>query len=87
MANTKSALKAIRKSEKNYVRNLAQKRAYKEAKKNVLKAVEAKDKVKASELMPLAQKALDKAAKNKVIEKATASRYKSRLVKKIKSLE
>jgi ribosomal protein S20 len=36
--------------------------------------------------MPAAQKALDKAAKRKVIEKNTAARIKSRLVAKIKAI-
>ena len=43
MANTKSAKKAIRVSERKSVINLRNKRAYKEARKDVKKAIELKD--------------------------------------------
>jgi small subunit ribosomal protein S20 len=87
MANTKSAKKAIRVTERKTVINLRIKRAYKEARKNVQKAISNKDVAKAVELLPLAYKQIDKASKKHVIHKNTAARYKSSLAKQIKLLQ
>lgn len=86
MANTSSAKKAIRVSERKAVINSRVRDGYKSAKKAVSKAVGAKDKSKAMELMPKAFKEIDKAAKSNVIHKNAAARYKSRLSKKVASL-
>jgi small subunit ribosomal protein S20 len=85
MANTKSALKAIRTTKRKTVINLRTKRAYKDASKEVRKAVTGKDLKKAEGLLPEAFKAIDKAAKNKIIHKNTAGRYKAQLSKMIKA--
>ena len=53
--------------------------------KDVNKAVVAGDAKKAKELLPLAYKAIDKAAKRGVIKDNTASRKKSRLTAKVKA--
>jgi small subunit ribosomal protein S20 len=85
MANTSSAKKAIRVSERKRVINLKHKKAYKEAKKDVKKAVIAgEDKKKVTELVTKAQKEIDKAAKTNIIHKSTAARYKSRLASFVK---
>lgn len=86
MANTSSAKKAIRSTAKKAIFNLRRRRSMREARNEVLKAVASKDKKAAAKAIPVAQKAIDKAAKNGVIHKATASRYKSRLAEKVKSL-
>lgn len=86
MANTKSALKAVRNSEKKRIRNLSRKRAMKSALRAVQKAIEAGDRKLAESLLPAAYKATDKASKSSVIHKNAAARYKSRLVQKIKSI-
>lgn len=86
MANTKSAKKAIRVSERKRVINLRKKREYREAKKAVVKAVLAKDKSLAQSSLSLAYKAIDKAAKGNVLHKNTAARYKAQLAKMLKSL-
>ncbi len=80
MANTKSAKKAIRQSERRRVFNLRRLRAMKAAIKEVKKLAAAKDS-KALELLHVAYKAIDKAAKRGVIKKNTAARKKSRLAK------
>lgn len=86
MANTSSAKKALRVAERRSVINLRHRRALKEARKDVLKAVTAKDKTTAQSLMSKAYKEIDKAAKVGVIHKNTAARYKSRLAAKVKAL-
>ncbi len=86
MANTSSAKKAIRSSAKKAVNNIRAKKTYKDARKAVLKAVVSKDKKAADSLLPVAYKAIDKAAKTKVIAKNAASRYKSRLATKVNSI-
>ncbi len=86
MANTSSAKKAIRVSERKRVNNLRHRREMSEARKAVRKAVANKDKKTAEMLLPKAYKEIDKAAKRKIIQKNTAARYKSRLVAKIKSI-
>lgn len=78
MANTSSAKKAIRSSERKKVINIRTKRAFREA----AKAVTGKGDDKAN--LSKAFKAIDKAAKNNVIHKNTAARYKSALSKKVK---
>ena len=49
--------------------------------------VEAKELKAVEEMMPKIYKAIDKAAKRGVIKKNTAARKKSRMMKKIKSIE
>ena len=87
MANTSSAKKAIRVSARKAVINVRVRRAFKEARKAVEKAVIAKDKKEAANLLPKAYQAIDKAAKGNVIHKNTAARYKSELVKRVKSIK
>lgn len=86
MANTSSAKKAIRVSLRKQKVNLNRKRAFKDARKEVKKAIEKKDQKKALQLLPKAYKEIDKAAKTNVIHKSTAARYKSRLAAKVNSL-
>ncbi len=86
MANTSSAKKAIRVSERKRIINLRVNRKYKEDRKAVMKSIEGKDKANAEKLLPAAFKSIDKAVKGNVIHANTAARYKSQLAKKIKSL-
>lgn len=86
MANTSSAKKAIRVAARKTVINLRHKRAYKDAKKGVLQAVESKNKKEALSLLPKAYKEIDKAAKTNIIHKNTAARYKSSLTKRVNAL-
>ncbi len=82
MPNLDNAKKALRQAQKRTIANNSVKRAYKQAMKNVTKAAE-KGEANVNELIVLAQKKLDKAAKKGVLKKNTAARKLSRLVKRV----
>lgn len=86
MANTTSAKKAQRVSERRYVFNARRKKAMKDSVKTVGKFVAAKNTKDAEKSLPTLFKAIDKAAKNGTIKKNTAARMKSRIVKQIKAV-
>lgn len=77
MPITTQAKKALRKARKHALHNQTIRNAYKDAIKAVRKAKEAGQ--DANELLRLAQKKLDKAAKRGVIKSKTAARKLSRL--------
>lgn len=81
----RNAKKALRQAQKREAENKVVKKSYKEALKNARKAVEssAKD---LKEQAVLAQKKLAKAVKKGVINKNTAARYTSRLMKKVNAI-
>jgi len=81
----KSAKKALRQSKRRATRNLKRKKAMKDVIKKIKKLLAAKKTEEAKKLIPLAYKAIDKAAKTGVIKKNAASRQKSRLMKLFKS--
>lgn len=81
----KSAAKELRKSKKRREQNKIVKNNIKYLKKQILKALAKKDIKSARDIFIKFQKVVDKAAKRGVIKKNTASRYKSRLSKKIKT--
>jgi small subunit ribosomal protein S20 len=83
MANTKSAKKAKRASDKRHVFNVRHKRAVKDAVKGVSKLVGDKKGTEAAKLLPNVYQAIDKAAKTGVLKKNTASRMKSRIARSI----
>lgn len=80
-----SAKKALRQSKRRQTRNLKRKRAAKDIVKKIKKLIVAKKIKEAEKLIPLAYKAIDKAAKTGVIKKNAASRQKSRLMKLFKA--
>ena len=84
MPITKSAKKALRQNKTRHERNLVRKEAYKKLVTQYRKAISTKNAEAAAKMVPMVFKALDKAAKNKVIEKNKASRLKSRLAKLLK---
>jgi len=84
MPNTKVAIRALRKSERNRYSNLSKKRVLKNVIKDVKKSIEEGDKEVLKTKLTLAYKKLDKAAKTNLIKKNKAARIKSRLAKKIK---
>ena len=86
MPNTKSAKKALRQSERRRILNVRRKRSLRTALKNFEKTLAAKNKEEALRLYPGIQKALDKSAKNNIIKKNTASRKKSRLAARLKTI-
>ncbi len=79
MPITKSAKKVLRASARKKVFNDRRRRAMREAVKGVKKFVVEKKNKNAAELLPVAYKAIDKAAKRGIIKKNTAARKKSRL--------
>jgi small subunit ribosomal protein S20 len=79
MPITSSAKKALRQNKVRRERNIIKKEAYKKVIVKYRKLIVAKGFDEAGKLLPLVFKALDKAAKTKVIEKNKASRLKSRL--------
>jgi small subunit ribosomal protein S20 len=85
MPITKGAEKANRQSKKKHIFNIRRKSVMSDVVKDVNKAVIAGDAKKAKELLPLAYKAIDKAAKRGVIKDNTASRKKSRLTARVKA--
>jgi len=81
MPITRSAKKALRQNIKRRKRNLIYKKKMKGLIKEVRKLALEKKVEEAKKLLPQIYKALDKAAKTRVIKKNTASRKKSRITK------
>jgi len=86
MPNKKSAEKELRKNIKRKAANKTFADKLKATIKANIKQINAGDK-SVIEKIPLTIKAIDKAAKKGVIKKNTASRKKSRLMKRINSLK
>ena len=86
MANTKSAIKRIRRISKQTVVNKARKSRYKNALKKMNALIENKNKAEALKFLPKLNSELMKVAKTGVIKKQNASRNVSRITKKISSL-
>lgn len=78
MPITKSAQKALRQSKKKKIHNDRYENRIRVLQKEINKLVASKKTKEALELLPKYYKALDKAVKENVIKKNTASRKKSR---------
>ncbi len=83
MANTKSAIKRIRRISKQTSVNKARKSRYKNALKKMSILIEEKKKNEALKFLPKLNSELMKIAKTKIIKKQNASRNISRITKKI----
>ena len=86
MANTKSAIKRIRRISKQTSVNKIRKSRYKNAIKKMNILLEKKDKSEALKFLPKLNSELMKIAKTGVIKKQNASRNISRITKKISSV-
>lgn len=86
MANHISAMKRDRQNSKKQTLNRFWKSRVRTASKNVLEAVEKKDKKTAQATLQVAMKEIDKAAGKKVIHSGTASRKISRLSKAVATI-
>ena len=86
MPITKGAKKAHRASLRKRVFNVRRKRTMHEVVKEVRDLISSGKKSDAEKLMPIAYKAIDKAAKRGVIKPNTAARKKSRLVAAVKKI-
>jgi small subunit ribosomal protein S20 len=83
MANTKSAKKDLRRSEKKRVINQSVRTALKTYVKKARTSITAGDPATMIESLRVAEKMLDKAVQNGVIHKNQAARRKSRIAKQI----
>ena len=86
MANTKSAIKRIRRVSKQTAVNKARKSRYLNALKKMNLLVEGKKKDEALKFLPKLNSELMKIAKTGIIKKQNASRNVSRITKKIASI-
>ena len=86
MANTKSAIKRIRRISKQTSVNKARKSKYKNALKKMNLLIEKKNKSEAVKFLPKLNSELMKVAKSGIIKKQNASRNISRVSKKISLL-
>ena len=86
MANTKSAIKRIRRISKQTSVNKARKSRYKIAIKKMNLLIESKNKTEALKFLPKLNSELMKIAKTGIVKKQNASRNVSRFTKKIASI-
>ena len=86
MANTKSAIKRIRRIEKQTEVNKVRKSRYKNALKKMNLLIESKKKSEAQKFLPKLNSELMKIAKTGIVKKQNAARNISRITKKITSI-
>ena len=86
MANTKSAIKRIRRITKQTIVNKARKNRYKNALKKMNILINGKKREDALKFLPKLNSELMKIAKTGIIKKQNASRNVSRITKKIASI-
>ena len=86
MANTKSAIKTIRKNTRETLINKSRKSRFRTAIKKMNTLIENKNKKDALSYLPKLNSELMKIAKTGIIKKGNATRNLSRLTKKINSL-
>ena len=86
MANTKSAIKRIRRISKQTIVNKARKSRYKNALKKMNLLIDKKKKTEAQKFLPKLNSELMKIAKTGIVKKQNAARNVSRITKKISSI-
>jgi small subunit ribosomal protein S20 len=86
MANTKSAIKKIRRISKQTDVNKARKSRYRNALKKMNLLIDTKKKEEAKKFLPKLNSELMKIAKTGIIKKQNASRNVSRITRKIASI-
>ena len=86
MANTKSAIKRIRRISRQTIVNKSRKSKFKNAIKKINILLDAKKKKDALEYLPKLNSELMKVAKTGIIKKQNASRNISRITRKINAL-
>jgi small subunit ribosomal protein S20 len=86
MANTYSALKRVRQTERRTEFNRKNKTRLRHAIREMRRVLTGKDAKAAADLLPKTFSIIDRSAKNGIIKKNTAARYKSKLNLKIKTL-
>ena len=86
MANTVSSIKRIRTAEKRTEINRARKSRLRHQIRTFRRLMESKDVKGAEAALPKTFSIIDKAAKQGIIKRNTAARYKSRLTVRVKAL-
>ncbi len=86
MANTKSAIKRIRRISRQTIVNRTRKSRYKNALKKMNNLIDKKQKADALKFLPKLNSELMKIAKTGIVKKQNASRNISRITKRITSL-
>jgi small subunit ribosomal protein S20 len=86
MANTYSALKRVRQTERRTEVNRKNKSRLRHQIRAMRRALTAKDAKAASELLSSTFSVIDRSAKSGIIKKNTAARYKSKLHIRVKAL-
>ncbi len=86
MANTVTALKRVRITERRTEINGTRKTRLRHGIRKMRRALEAKDAKAAQALVPTTFSLIDRAAKWGIIKKNTAARYKSRLTLRLRKL-
>ncbi|MBV9508377.1 MAG: 30S ribosomal protein S20 [Acidobacteriia bacterium] len=86
MANTYSALKRARQTERRTEYNRKSKSRLRHQIRTMRRAIQEKDSKKAADLLPQTFSLIDKAAKTGIIKRNTAARYKSTLHLRVKAL-
>ena len=86
MANTKSAIKTIRKNSRETLINKSRRSRFKNAIKKINSLIEKKNKKDALAYLPKLNSEIMKIAKTGIIKKRNASRNLSRITKKINSI-
>ena len=86
MANTYSALKRVRQTERRTEVNRRNKTRLRHQIRAMRRALTAKDAKAASAMLPVTFSVIDRSAKSGIIKKNTAARYKSKLNLRVKAL-
>jgi small subunit ribosomal protein S20 len=86
MANTFSALKRVRQTERKTAFNRMRKTRLRHQIRAIRRAIEQKDVNAAQALLPQTFSIVDRSARLGIIKKNTAARYKSRIVKRLRAL-
>lgn len=86
MANTVSALKRVRMTERRNAVNSTRKTRLRHQVRKMRRLIDANDAAGAQQAMPATYSLIDRAAKWGIIKKNTAARYKSRLTARVAKL-
>jgi len=86
MANTISALKRVRQTERRTEVNRKNKTRLRHTIREIRRALTSKDAKAAAALLPKTFSIIDRSAKSGIIKKNTASRYKSKLTLRVRAL-
>jgi small subunit ribosomal protein S20 len=87
MANTFSALKRVRMTERKTLVNRMRKTRLRHQIRTMRRLLESKDAANARAALPATFSVIDRSAKWGIIKKNTAARYKSRLVKRVEAIK